>query len=147
VKEAIRGYIDAKRNILSPSTIVGYSSLEKRAFNEIDIPLTKLNNDILQRYFNQMSTKVSAKTLRNMSGLLSASIYFYYPDFLYRITLPAKNTIEISIPSNDDIKKLLQLSSGKRIHLPILLASGMGLLNRILITNSFFIASFNRLAR
>lgn len=127
VKEAINGYIDAKRNVLSPSTIVGYSSLEKRAFDEIDIPLAKLNNETLQKYFNLMSTKVSPKTLRNMSGLLSASIYFYSPDFVYRITLPAKSAEEIKIPSNEEIKKLLELSSNTRIHLPILLASGMGL--------------------
>ncbi|MCQ4936735.1 site-specific integrase [Anaerotignum propionicum] len=127
VKEAISGYIDAKRNILSPSTIVGYVSLEKRAFSEIDITIAKLNNDILQRYFNKMSTQVSPKTLRNMSGLLSASIYYYAPDFVYRVSLPAKRSSEIEIPEADEIKMLMDAAKGYRILLPVMLASGMGL--------------------
>lgn len=126
-KEAIRGYIDAKRNILSPSTIIGYASLEKRTFGEIDIPISKLNNDVLQRYFNKMSTQVSPKTLRNMSGLLSASIYFYAPDFVYRVQLPAKQSAEIKIPDTHEIKTLMDAAEGYRILLPVMLASGMGL--------------------
>lgn len=127
VKEVIREYIDAKQNILSPSTVVGYESMLKTAYDDIDIPVAKLNSRILQRYFNQKALAYSPKTLRNISGLLSAAILFYVPDFSYHVHLPPKERKEMYIPKESDIRTILARTQGSPIHLAILLASGMGL--------------------
>ncbi|WMI80954.1 site-specific integrase [Anaerotignum sp. MB30-C6] len=127
VKEAIENYIETKKKTLSPSTIRAYSSLAKYHYDEIDIPIAKINNDTLQKYFNKASIDLTPKTVRNMSGLLSATLKFYHPDFYYNVTMPTSKKEEITVPCENDLKKIIELSKGSTIHLPVLIASGMGL--------------------
>lgn len=89
IKEAINNYIEAKKKTLSPSTIRSYSSLAKYHYDEIDVPIEKITNETLQKYFNNLSVDLSPKTIRNMSGLLSATLKFYHPDFYYNVTMPS----------------------------------------------------------
>ncbi|MDD3393914.1 MAG: tyrosine-type recombinase/integrase [Anaerotignum sp.] len=127
IKEAINNYIEAKKKTLSPSTIRSYSSLAKYHYNEIDIPIEKITNETLQKYFNNLSVDLSPKTIRNMSGLLSATLKFYHPDFYYNVTMPSSKKEEIAVPSENDLKNIIELSEGSLIYLPVLIASGMGL--------------------
>lgn len=127
VKEAINNYIEAKKKTLSPSTIRSYMSLAKYHYEEIDVPIEKITNETLQKYFNSVSIDLSPKTIRNLSGLLSATLKFYHPDFYYNVTMPSGKKEEIAVPCEDDIKNIIELSDGSAINLPVLIASGMGL--------------------
>ncbi|MFV0314922.1 MAG: tyrosine-type recombinase/integrase [Anaerotignum sp.] len=127
VKEAITNYIEVKKKTLSPSTIRAYSSLAKYHYSEIDIPIAKITNEILQKYFNKASIDLTPKTVRNISGLLSATLKFYHPDFHYNVTMPSKKREEITVPCENDLKKIIELSQDSLIHLPVLIASGMGM--------------------
>ena len=57
------------------------------------------------------------------SGLISAVLRQYRPDFALNTALPKKVRPAIYIPSDDDIRRLLEYVKGTEMELPILLAA------------------------
>ena len=63
VKEAVRHYIEAKEGVLSPSTVIGYETLEKTCIPLLgNISLDSLTQDKVQSWIGQISATRSAKT-------------------------------------------------------------------------------------
>lgn len=121
---AVTRYIDAKRGVLSPSTILGYEKMQRNYFKEIGTTkLADLNNTALQVWISDLSKNLSPKTIRNIHGLLAASIQMFLPDFILKTTLPAKKRPELYCPSDKDIKKLLNSIAGTELELAVLLAA------------------------
>lgn len=122
--EAVTRYIDAKRNVLSPSTIRGYEGMQRNYFRNIGTtPIAKLNNTALQIWISNLSKDLSPKTIRNINGLLSPTLAMFAPDFRLKITLPAKIKPDLYCPSDDDVKKLIEYVSGTEMEIAILLAA------------------------
>ncbi len=122
--EAVTRYIDAKRNVLSPSTIRGYEGMQSNYFKEIGrSPIAKLSNTALQVWISDLSKDLSPKTIRNIYGLLVATLSMFAPDLRLKVTLPAKKKPELYTPSDDDIACLLRHVSGKELEIAILLAA------------------------
>ena len=67
----------------------------------------RLTSEDLQTYVSFLSGKLSAKTVRNRYGLVRASISFYYPDIVFRVTLPAKSVSRPVSPSDDMVGRLI----------------------------------------
>lgn len=129
VKDVITMYIDNRSAVLSPSTLSVYKKLAKNNYKSLDdLFVSKLNSEMIQRFINSISIDHSPKTVRNVYGLLISSIRSFYPEKHYSVTLPAKKPIERHIPTNDDIKELLENASGD-LRKAILLAS-VGTLRR-----------------
>lgn len=128
VAQAIENYIDSKSNILSPSTIRSYRSLQRNHFQNIGkIPIQKLTRQMVQREFNMYAATLSPKTCRNLHGLLSAALTFYMPEFTLRTSLPEKEKKEMQIPTEIQLQSLLSFSKDTPLYLAILLAFSMGL--------------------
>ncbi len=128
VAQAIESYIDSKSNILSPSTIKSYRSLQRNHYHDIGkIPLQKLTRQMVQREFNLYAASLSPKTCRNLHGLLSAALEMYHPDFRLKTNMPKKTKNEIHIPTEAELHCLLSRSRGTPLFLPIILAFSMGL--------------------
>ena len=109
VKEAIEGYIKAKKTVLSPSTIRGYNGIFKRYFNDINSEkINKLTTEKVQLFISDLSQKVSPKTVRNVHGFFMSVIGFYLPDKSFKITLPQMYKAITSAPSDGDIKALYE---------------------------------------
>lgn len=107
LKEARDGYIDSKCNVLSPSTIAGYRHMDDY-FIEIDnIPLSKLTQNIIQAWVNNLSRNHSPKSVRNAHGLLSAVIKSYDRSVTLTTVLPQKIMPTYTLPSDDDISKII----------------------------------------
>ncbi len=124
VKQAIEGYIATKSNILSPSTIRSYKSLQNNAYTAIETLQTKqLNNSTIQKWLNEYSVKHSPKTVRNAYGLLSAVLEMYKPDIRLKVKMPAKKRSELYTPSDDDIKQLLNHISGTELEIAVMLSA------------------------
>lgn len=122
--EAVTRYIDAKRGVLSPSTIRGYESIQKNHFKEVGrTKLNDLNNTRLQVWISDLSRSHNPKTVRNVHGLLASALDMFAPDFTLRTTLPAKTKPDLYTPSDEDIKRLLNHVSGKELEIAILLAA------------------------
>ena len=125
VYDAIRKYIDIKRNVLSPSTIAGYERMHRNYFkNEFGAKsLDGLTNTDIQIWIGDLSERLSPKTIRNVYGLLKASVEMFLPDFQFKNTLPAKKKPELYCPSDEDVKKLLIHIKGTELEIAVLLAA------------------------
>ena len=128
VGEAVDRYIESKDSVLSISTIAGYKKIKRNQFAQIEgIKLGFLTREIVQKWVNAMARDKSPKTVRNAHGLLSAAVGEYYPDLNLKTTLPQKERHDISVPTTDDIKKIIQTAKGTEHELYILLAIWLGL--------------------
>lgn len=128
--EAMTGYIDSKDGILSPSTILGYRQIQRSYLLELQQEeLAKLTNLKIQVALNneRKEKKISPKTMRNIVGLLSATLNLYADGFVLKVTIPEKERYEYHLPTQADITALLAYTEGKELHTAILLAACLGL--------------------
>ena len=120
-------YIDAKRNILSPSTIVGYETVRRNYFQRLmTVPVRELTSDRLQLEVNLMATDKSPKTIRNAYGLISATLALFAPELHFRVTLPAKKRVVYEVPTTDQVYDLINHAS-PNLKTAIMLAAFCGL--------------------
>lgn len=125
VSEAVLGYIESKKNILSPTTIESYYQIKRNSLKELDdFFLNELDQKILQVHFNKLSQVKSPKTVHNAYGLLRSVINVYAPEMRFNITLPQRNKKIKIFPSVEDI---LGIIKGTEIELPCLLAIWQGM--------------------
>ena len=122
--EAVGRYIDAKAGVLSPSTIRGYQRMQECRMKDIGrIWLDELNSTDVQIWVSDLSKSLSPKYVRNLYGLLSASVEMFAPDLTLKVTMPEKKRPDLYCPSDDDIKKLLMHAAGTDLEIAILLAA------------------------
>ena len=128
VGDAIEKYINLKSNILSPSTIKAYKAIRRNNLQSImDVPLYDLTNDKVQTAINIEAAIHSPKTVRNVHGLLSSTLGVYRPEFTLNTTLPQKKKQESYVPNTDDVSRLLLITEGTVMYIPILLAATLSL--------------------
>lgn len=126
--EAMDSYISAKSNVLSPSTILGYKTIRRnRLGNLMPLRLNQLTPEGIQREINREAETHSPKTMRNLSGLLSATLRMFAPDMRLDISLPQKERREVRIPSRQEIEQIFAHLKGSDMEIPFLLASQCGL--------------------
>ena len=122
--EATDQYIKNREAILSPRTIMDYKRIRKNDIQTIaEIKVSCLTQADIQKEVNLYAKTHSPKTVRNMHGLISAVLRQYRPDFALNTALPKKVRPAIYIPSDDDIRRLLEYVKGTEMELPILLAA------------------------
>ncbi len=122
-KAAAEEYIEAKKNVLSPTTIKGYKSAMKtisKKFQGLNIhDITALD---IQSEINILAIGHSPKTVRNYHGFISAVLGTFCPNLKISTTLPQKLKNEPYIPSDEEVKKILKYSKGTEYEIPIILA-------------------------
>lgn len=112
LKEAIDGYIAAKSGVLSPSTIRNYKNMAEKYFNNIgSMKIKKLTSEDAQIFISQMAAMYSAKTVKNAYALFSASVGFYMPDYVFKVSLPTTIKKTQNSPEDADIMALFDLAS------------------------------------
>jgi integrase len=125
VAQAVRGYIDSKKNVLSPSTVFGYENiLKSRLQNIMSIDINELDSFMLQRAINEDAMCYSRKSIAEAKNLIFAALKMYgvRPDFI--ITLPPKIPRVIKLPTAEQV---IQMIHGTEIELPCLLAMWLSL--------------------
>ena len=108
-------YMELKCNILSPWTINGYKTI-LRAFSD-GFKTTKLINVdavVVQKEINDYSATHSPKSTRNAHGFISAVLSVYKPQMTLRTSLPQKSKFEPNMPSEDDIKRIIEAAAGSQ---------------------------------
>lgn len=122
-KSAYERYIESKRNVLSPSTIMGYDIIIKRISQKfLDMQICDITALDVQEEINLVASSRSPKTVRNTHGLISAVLGIFSPNLKLNTTLPQKIKKEPYIPSDEDVKRILQAAEGTEYEVPILLA-------------------------
>lgn len=122
-KVAAEKYIEAKRNVLSPSTVRGYIGVIKQisdSFLEKNVyDVTALD---VQKEINRYSKDHSPKSVYNLHGFISAILGMFCPNLKLTTTLPQKLKNEPYIPSDEDLKKILDYSKDTQFEIPLVLA-------------------------
>ncbi len=122
-KEASENYVNMKRNVLSPRTIKEYHEMTGRFpewFNGLvvlDISQLEIN-----RLVNDLSKTKSPKTVRNYHGFISAVLGTFNPCLKISTTLPQKVKNEPYIPSDEDVRRILEYAKGTEYEIPLVLA-------------------------
>ena len=126
--EAMQKYIDSKSAILSPSTIRGYDSIMRTRVGAVkDIRLCDLTQEIIQKVINEDAVDHSPKSVRNLHCFISAVLDVYRHDMKLDTSLPQRKKAKISIPTKDEIDKLVDYFHDTEMELPFLLAACCGL--------------------
>ena len=107
VAQAIDGYIEAKEDVLSPSTIRGYRQIQNRYFSQIGHKrIQSITTSDLQRFVSALSREVSPKTVSNVYGLLTSALKFYDKSIDTNVTLPKKPKRRPTSPSDEQVQAL-----------------------------------------
>lgn len=123
VKEAIESYITNRLAVLSPSTIRGYRRMQKNNYDEINhFSVDKIASVDIQRFVNDLSKKYAPKSVRAIYGLLISSIKDVRPNKAISVSLPQKKPVERHIPTDNDIKAMMEMAKGN-LRKGIILAS------------------------
>ena len=116
-------YINGKRNTISPSTIRGYESIRKTLPDVIkNRQLEDLTPWDIQKYINDLSADHSPKTVRNHHAFISAILGTFVPNLTLNTQLPQKTLKSPYIPSDDDIRRILECVAGTEYEIPFRLA-------------------------
>lgn len=126
--EAMEKYMESKSAVLSPATIRSYRTIIRNYLKVLQtVHVDELTRDQVQVAINQESMAHSPKTVRNIHGFLTAVLQVYRPDFVLHTTLPQKKKPSISIPTEDEIKKLFTMTEGTDLYIPVLLGAVCGM--------------------
>ena len=121
---AMDNYIQSRESILSPRTIMDYKRIRRMSLQSLmNIRLSRITQEDIQIAINLEAVNHSPKTVRNSHGLLSAVLKQYRPDFALNTSLPKKQRVELYIPTDEEVKRLIRASEGTEMELPILLAA------------------------
>ena len=106
-------YIDSKRNVLSPSTILTYERLTNVISKEfLKKRLGELTQLDVQEEINRYSENHSPKSVKSLHGFIASVLGVYRPNMTLRTTLPQKIIKDRYLPSESDIKSILDKAKG-----------------------------------
>lgn len=105
VLDAVAGYINVKRSVLSPNTLRMYESMVQHI--TIDKDINELTKADVQAWISSLVDKdLTPKTVRNINGLLQAALLMY-TDRPIPVQLPQPRPPKTNCPSDEDVKKLI----------------------------------------
>lgn len=113
-------YVEMKQNVLSPRTVKEYTEIPKRFpewFN--NLPLTEITQIEVNRIVNELSQTKSPKTVRNYHGFISTILGTFRPNMKINTTLPQKVKKEPYIPSQNEVRVILEEAKGTKYEVAI----------------------------
>lgn len=123
--DACAEYARQKENVLSPRTIREYTLLPKRLPEWfVKLRLYQIDNKQIQKMVNELAKRLAPKTVRDYHAFVSTVVRYFIPSICINTTLPQKVKKEPYIPTDDDIKRLLDYSKERspKYYIPIYLA-------------------------
>lgn len=123
---AANEYCKLKKNVISPSTYREYCNTCSRlssAFTSLYVD--EITQNDIQFEINRLAAEKSAKTVRNFHGFISSVMKMCRPEFKLNTTLPQKDNKVPHIPTDEEVKKLMEYSKthcSGRYYVPITLA-------------------------
>ena len=122
-KMSSQRYIDSKRNVLSPSTLGGYQKILRSISPEFkDKKLCDISQVDIQVEINTYAANHSPKSVRNLHGFISAVLGMFMPSMQINTSLPQKKKYKHHVPTEEEVKRILDASEGTEYHIPFQLA-------------------------
>ena len=117
-------YVESKCNVLSASTIKGYRTLIRSLGDFGELKFDSITQEDIQKFINQYAIGHSPKSTSNLHGFISSVFRLYKPNMIIYTTLPKRVKYEPYIPSEHDVKNILNLCKSKYpdYYIPLLLA-------------------------
>ena len=116
-------YNDSKSNILSPSTIDSYGSMLRNIPATFKVKsLSFVTQQDIQNVLNEYAASHSPKSVRNLSGYISAVMKSVIPDYSFTGTLPQRNPPDFYVPEDEDVRRILEASARTRYEVVLWLA-------------------------
>lgn len=114
VKDAVRGYIEANKSTLSPTTLYGYTKDAQRLEPINNVRIRKISSSDVQGLISYLVEKgLSPKTIKNTYGTLRAALTFYGIERRFMIHLPSAQKKPLKSPENEQIKALYDNANPK----------------------------------
>lgn len=121
-------YIEARSNLLSPSTIAAYKKITRNAFLDLlDVRIGMLTKGMYQRAINDYAVGRTYKTVANAHAFYNTVLKESKITVGDDIILPQKDKKEIEIPTTDELNSFLACIEGSRLELYVLFAVYLGL--------------------
>lgn len=121
--QACDKYVEMKSNILSPNTVREYSLTKNRLSPWfVEMLIDDISQVSINKQINELSARLSPKTVRNYHGFISAILGTFRPDMKIYTTLPQKRKSEPYIPSDEDVRRILDAVRDTEYYIPIVLA-------------------------
>lgn len=128
VGDALNEYINSRTHTVSPATLYGYHNLQRFHFLGLQkVRLDDLTEAKINTAISEEAAQYSPKTVRNAWGLVGAAISAHLPLNSWKIQLPQKAKKEIRIPSQQEVKTLLESAQNTPMLTPLQLAAFCGL--------------------
>ena len=130
VSEAIDQYLEINDGILAENTIREYKRCRRLYFQSLmSQRIDRLSPEQISRAINAEAKKHAPKTVRNAWGVIAVSVAAAVPGFRFpgKIVLPEKVKPEIVIPTDDQVRAILEDLRGRSLYIPIALAAACGL--------------------
>lgn len=123
--ECIDDYIELKSNILSPTTLDKYRNIRRVQLSDafLSIVMDDMDGVAIQTEINRLAAVYAPKTVINAHGLISATISVYYPQLVYKVTLPKKQKRFRELPTAEEI---IRIFKGTDMELLVLLGMWQG---------------------
>ena len=125
VAQALDGYIDLKRNVLSPSTIHGYGIIRRNRLQSLmPLDIHEVDSFAMQKAINEDAARVGYKTINEAKNLIVTALKLYGVKPELNVTLPPKKPRILNLPTPQQV---IQMVRGTDIELPCLLAIWLSL--------------------
>lgn len=112
-------YVAIKNNVLRASTKRNYKGMVKKlstAFTQKDI--NKITQADIQLEINNLSATKAPKTVTNYHGFISAVLGEFRPNLKLYTTLPQEVEYDGYIPTDEEVKKVLEFVKGTKYDIP-----------------------------
>lgn len=134
VGDMVDAFIEARKDVLSPSTYRGYLSAYKANIEGIafaSIPVSSLDTVKAQRWVNDLTKKHSPKTVKNIYGMFAAALRYFYPDIRLTVKLPQSRQPKLHTPTTAEVQTVTALAKEKDYELyKAILLGGVGMMRR-----------------
>ena len=125
VAQAVRGYIDSKKNVLSPSTVYCYEIILKNRLQMLmSLDIHEVDSFVMQRAINEEAATKTRKTIAEAKNLIGAALKMYGVNPQWNVTLPPKVPKVNELPTAEQVIRMIR---GTEIELPCLLAMWLSL--------------------
>lgn len=122
--EALTQYISDRESVLAVSTIREYKRTKRVDLADLEnIKVADITPEQIQELINKKAKDKSPKTVRNIHGIISAVMKVYRPEMALSTTLPQKVPPKLYIPTDNDIKVLLEHIDNEDMMIAVLLAA------------------------
>ena len=126
--DLITSYINNRSSLLSPSTIKSYDKIRRTAFPSIiKTRASLLTPELYQKAINEYSKNHSPKSVFNAHALANKVLKSNDIFITEKTILPQKEKKEVSIPTDEEVSKLLDYTKGSRLYLLIAFSVFLGL--------------------